>query len=570
MTGNGQWWKNAVIYQVYLRSFQDSDGDGIGDLKGIEERLPYLQELGIDIIWISPMFQSPMDDNGYDISDYYKVDPIFGTNEDMYRLISEAGKRGIRIILDLVVNHCSDEHEWFRRACENEESKEAGYFYFKRTPDGGEPNNWRSNFGGSVWSQLEDGRWYYHTFSPKQPDLNWENPILRKEIYKMVNWWLDKGIAGFRIDAITFIKKDLSFASVETEDGKRYPVENFENYAGIGKFLAELKQETFDRYDCFTVAEAPGVEQGDFCKYAGEDGFFSMIFDFTWESMEGEKDKSSLEAVERLKKKLFDSQKFANRHGWCGVFLENHDQARCLNRYLEEKDRNYYSASALATLYFFLHGTPYIYQGQEIGMENAVWSSVEELADTRAKITWEEKLSQGEDGGGLLQYFNDWGRDNARTPMQWSDEENAGFTEGRPWLKVQENYREVNVKKQQEEQDSLLSYYKKLIRIRKEEALADVMCKGGFDPLLEEEQGVIAYKRHYEGKELIVLVNLQNGKAALEPERCRRALGDAFGRKPLLGNYRQVEMEGGKIMLLPYQALVTAVGTAAIRADEPA
>ena len=560
MTGKVQWWKNAVVYQVYLRSFQDSDGDGIGDLKGIEERLPYLQELGIDVIWISPMFQSPMDDNGYDISDYYKVDPIFGTNEDMYRLIAEAGKRGIKIILDLVVNHCSDEHEWFQRACEDENSKEAEYFYFKRTADGKEPNNWRSNFGGSVWSQLEDGRWYYHTFSPKQPDLNWENPVLRKEIYKMVNWWLDKGIAGFRIDAITFIKKDLSFASVETEDKKRYPVENFENYPGIGDFLTELKRETFDRYDCFTVAEAPGVEQDDFCKYAGKDGFFSMIFDFSWESMEGEKDKSSLEAVERLKKKLFDSQQFVNGHGWCGVFLENHDQARCLNRYLEKKDRNYYSASALATFYFFLHGTPYIYQGQEIGMENTVWNSVEELADTRAKITWKEKLEQGEDGEKLLKYFNDWGRDNARTPMQWNDEENAGFTVGNPWLKVRDDYREVNVKKQWEEENSLLSYYKKLIRLRKEEAFAGIMQEGGFIPLLEKEQGVIAYKRNHEDKALIVLVNLQNRKAALEPELCRKVLGDAFGKKPLLGNYSGVEIEGGKVILQPYQALVIAAG----------
>ncbi len=285
-----------------------------------------------------------------------------------------------------------------------------------------------------------------------------------------------------------------------------------------------------------------------------------MIFDFSWESMEGEKDKSSLEAVERLKKKLFDSQQFVNGHGWCGVFLENHDQARCLNRYLEKKDRNYYSASALATFYFFLHGTPYIYQGQEIGMENTVWNSVEELADTRAKITWKEKLEQGEDGEKLLKYFNDWGRDNARTPMQWNDEENAGFTVGNPWLKVRDDYREVNVKKQWEEENSLLSYYKKLIRLRKEEAFADIMQEGGFIPLLEKEQGVIAYKRNHEDKALIVLVNLQNRKAALEPGLCRKVLGDAFGKKPLLGNYSGVEIEGGKVILQPYQALVIAAG----------
>lgn len=555
MTQGRQWWKNAVVYQVYIRSFQDSDGDGIGDIKGIEKRLPYLQELGINVIWLSPMFQSPMDDNGYDISDYYRVDPVFGTGEDMERLIAEAEKRGIRIILDLVVNHCSDEHEWFLRACEDENSREAGFFYFKRTDDGKEPNNWRSNFGGSVWSRLEDGRWYYHTFSPKQPDLNWENPLLRREIYRMVNWWLDKGIAGFRVDAITFIKKELSFKSVETADGRRYPVENLENYTGIGEFLAELKRETFDRYDCFTVAEAPGVAEADFEKYAGEDGYFSMIFDFAWESMEGEQDKSCPEAVERLKKRIFDSQRFISGRGWSGVFLENHDQARCLNRFLEEKDRNFYSASALATMYFFLYGTPYIYEGQEIGMANAVWNGIEELNDTRALITWRERREQGEDAEDILKYFSDWGRDNARTPMQWDGSTNAGFTQGEPWMKVQDNYREVNVERQKADGSSLLSYYKKLIRLRRSGELADVMAQGGFRPVMEAEKGVIAYRRAYEGKVLTVIVNFKNQPHAISVENCEIMPEESV----LLGNYEEIERKDGSIVLKPYQA-VTVFG----------
>ncbi len=562
MAGKGHWWRNAVVYQIYLRSFQDSNGDGIGDLKGVIERLPYLQELGIDVIWLSPMFQSPMDDNGYDISDYYRVDSVFGQDEDMDRLIKEAKEYGIRIILDLVINHCSDEHEWFRRAVRDEGCEEAGYFYFKRTEDGKEPNNWRSNFGGSVWSQLPDGRWYYHTFSPKQPDLNWENPRLRREVYKIINWWLGKGIAGFRVDAITFIKKDLSFASVETLDGERYPVENFENYPGIDDFLAELKRETFDKHDCFTVAEAPGVGNEDFKKYTGEDGFFSMIFDFSWESMEGEADKSSVDAIERLKKRILDNQQFMSRNGWCGIFLENHDQARCLNRYLEKADRGYHSASALATLYFFLYGTPYIYEGQEIGMVNAVWNSVDELADTRAKITWKERLEQGEDEKGLLEYFNHWGRDNARTPMQWNDGKNAGFTDGKPWLKVQDGYREVNVERQREDPGSLLSYYKKLIALRRDEALADIMGNGGFYPMHEAGQGIIAYRRASNGKAILVIVNLLNRENALNRENLTeghpdgKTIDELFSEGILLNNYMGIEINSKKLVLRPYQALV--------------
>lgn len=556
MTTKEQWWKNAVVYQIYPRSFQDSNGDGVGDLKGIEERLPYLKELGIDVIWISPMFKSPMDDNGYDISDYYQVDPVFGTNADMDSLIEAAKRLGIRIILDLVVNHCSDKHEWFRRASENEHSTEAGYFYFKRTLNGKAPNNWRSNFGGSVWSRLPDGRWYYHTFSPKQPDLNWENPQLRQEIYKMVNWWLDKGIAGFRVDAITFIKKDLSFQSVETKDGKLYPVENFENYPGITDFLSELKRETFDKHECFTVAEAPGVSSEDFDKYAGDDGFFSMIFDFAWESMEGEKDKSSVEAVERLKQKLFDSQQFISRHGWCGIFIENHDQARCLNRYLEQKDRNYYSASALAVLYFFLYGTPYIYEGQEIGIENAVWSGVDELDDTRARITWKERQEQGEDEKEILRYFNDWGRDNARTPMQWNDDENAGFTTGTPWMKVQGDYKKRNVARQLQEPFSLLSFYKKLIRLRKGELLEDIMVNGNFCPILDTQKGIIAYQREHERKNMTVLVNFVNAERNLDLETCGTLAGEGLEERILLNNYQEIRHGGQDIFLQPYQALV--------------
>lgn len=546
-----QWWKKAIVYQVYPRSFQDSNGDGMGDLNGIKMRLPYLKDLGIDVIWISPMFCSPMGDNGYDISDYYRVDPMFGTDADMDELIKEAKKLDIRIILDLVVNHCSDEHAWFQKAAADESSEEAGYFYFKRTKDDKEPNNWRSNFGGSVWSRLPDGRWYYHTFSPGQPDLNWENPKLRKEIYRMINWWLQKGIAGFRVDAITFIKKDISFASYETKDGHRYPVENFENQPGIDLFLTELKQETFDRYGCMTVAEAPGVKSGDFGRYAGENGYFSMIFDFAWESMEKEEDKSDKEAVERLKKRIFDSQSFISKNGWCGIFLENHDQSRCLNKYLEKKDRNYYSATALAALYFFLYGTPFIYEGQEIGMMNATWNSIDEIDDVRAKTIWREQVEQGEDGDKLLKYFSDWGRDNARTPMQWDSSENAGFTSASPWLKVQENYREINVESQLHNPDSLLSFYKRLIALHKSKDFEEILVRGSFQPVLEEKKGIIAYERVCEKKKITVIVNMTN-----QEQRLNSRYTGVLAAAPVLGNYKAIAYEEDCAVLRPYQALV--------------
>ncbi len=540
-----KWWKKSIVYQIYPKSFMDSNGDGIGDLNGITEKLEYLERLGINVIWISPMYCSPMEDNGYDISDYYAVNPIFGSNADMDRLIEEAGKRGIKIILDLVVNHCSDEHIWFKRAKADPECTEAGYFYFKKTEDGKEPNNWRSNFGGSLWSQLPDGRWYYHTFSKKQPDLNWENPKLREEIYKMINWWLEKGVAGFRVDAITFIKKDLTFHSRKTEGGKRYPIENLTDYPGIGKFLTEMKERTFDQHDCMTVAEAPGVDADTFCRYAGDDGYFSMIFDFNWENMENEEDKSSIEAVERWKKKIFDSQRFASVNGWSGIFLENHDQSRCVNKYLEPKYRTYMPITALATIYFFLHGTPFIYEGQEIGMTNARWNSIEEMDDVRAKGMYREALEQNEDPQKVLEYFGELGRDNARTPMQWSDEENAGFSKGTPWLKINDNYKEINVRDQEQREDSVLAYYKKLTALHREEPYETIFAEGIIVPRLEYLPGVIAYERTFDNKSVTVIVNFSEQGQEI-----------AIDGKCLLSNCGEIKRISGKVQLDGYQAVV--------------
>lgn len=541
-----EWWKKAVAYQIYPKSFKDSNGDGIGDLNGITEKLDYLKTLGVDVIWISPMYCSPMDDNGYDISDYYKVDPMFGTNDDMDRLLKEAEKRGIKIILDLVVNHCSDEHEWFRKAKQDPDCEEAGYFYFRTSEDDKEPNNWRSNFGGSVWTRLQDGRWYFHTFSKRQPDLNWENPKLREKIYTMINWWLERGVAGFRVDAITFIKKDLTFASRKTETGRRYPIEKLTDYPGIGDFLSEMKEKCFEQYDCMTVAEAPGVEAEAFRRYAGENGYFSMIFDFTWENMEDETNKSSVEAVERWKKKIFKNQQFTREIGWNGLFLENHDQSRCVNKYLEKDQISFASASALAVLYFYLYGTPFIYQGQEIGMTNAVWNSIEEMDDVRAKGMYQEAIDQNGNPEQVLRYLGELGRDNARTPMQWCDEKNAGFTEGTPWLKVNENYGDINVKDQEARGDSLLSFYKKLIALRHQKPYESVFIEGSFRPIMEELPAVIAYERVWEGQNVSVIVNFKNAEQEIP----------FMEGNCLLTNADIPKQVDGKYVLKAFQAIV--------------
>lgn len=534
------WWKESVVYQIYPQSFMDSNGDGIGDFNGIIQKLDYLQNLGVDVLWICPMYASPLVDNGYDISDYYKVNPIFGTNEDMEHLIEEAQKRKIKIILDLVVNHCSDQHEWFQKAMKDPNCEEASYFYFRTTENDKEPNNWRSNFGGSVWSRLPDGRWYYHTFAKEQPDLNWECKELRQKIYEMINWWLEKGIAGFRIDAITFIKKDLSFASRPMNDGERYPVENLTDYKGIGTFLDEMKEQCFDKYNCMTVAEAPGVDDAAFERYAGKNGYFSMIFDFGWENMEGENDKSSIHAVERWKKKMFTHVAHNSGIGWSAIFLENHDQSRCLNKFLERENISFYSASALASIYFFLYGTPFIYQGQEIGMTNVKWKNINDMDDIRAKRTYEEAVGQGKDPDEVLAYFSELGRDNARTPMQWDDSENGGFTCGKPWIKCNDNYRTINAQSEVNDPDSLYNYYKRLIQCYHDHA--DIVRQAEFRPMYEEYPGLFAYEREVNGKGLLVIVNFTNEKLMFQK----------IDQKCELCNYHETESE----WLQPYEARI--------------
>lgn len=543
-----QWWKETVTYQVYPRSFSDSNDDGIGDLRGIIQKLDYLRELGIGLLWVSPFCRSPMHDNGYDISDYYQVDPIFGTNGDAEELIGQCRKRDIRVMMDLVVNHCSSEHEWFQKAAADPACEEADYFIFRRTEDGTPPNNWRSNFGGPAWTRLSDGRWYLHTFDYRQPDLNWENPRLRGQIYTMMNWWLERGVAGFRVDAITFIKKDLSFASYETENGL-YPIENFQNYPGIGVFLKEMKQKVFLPHGCVTVAEAAGVGYDDLSAYMGEDGHFSMIFDFTWDHLikEGKKSKGDPHTIREWREKVFESQRQMQRTGWSPLFLENHDQARCPNKFFDADKIGCQSITMLAATYFFLRGTPFIYQGQEIGMTNYPIRDARDVFDTAAKTRIREAGDRGNDLSELLDDLREHSRDHARTPFQWDDTPFAGFSKTEPWIPVHPDYREVHVRQQQADPSSVLCWYKQLIALRRSQDYKEPLVYGDFSPIAVKEDCIVAYSRSFQGRTLVVL--------SLFSET-GRILDLPLPLKKIILSNDEIDLKDGRISLKGYQTVL--------------
>jgi len=537
----------AVIYQIYPMSFCDSDGNGIGDLRGIIQKLDYLKNLGVTVLWLCPVYQSPMADNGYDISDYYQIAQQFGTNQDMDELIAQADQRGMKIILDLITNYCSDEHEWFQRALKEPESKEARYFYFVQSTNGA-PNNWRSIFGGSVWESVGEDRYYYHTFGKKQPDLNWENEELRSEIYRMAIWWLNRGVAGFRVDAITFIKKDTTFQNhYPTLDNGLYPIERLTNYPGIDVFLTEFKNEVFRKSNCITVAEAPGVPIEQVADYCGENGYFSMIFEFSYADMNQHYPEWS---VGEFKKRIFKSQLESQKGGWLGVFLENHDQPRSPSKYIKAEDIDAfrdYPKTMLATLYFLLRGTPFIYQGQEIGMENYPFKELEDFRDIMAIQCYQESVDSGREKASALDDLKHTTRDNGRTPMQWNDSANAGFSNVTPWISVHPNYEYINVETQEIKDDSVLSFYKKLISLRKDDTVKDLFIYGDFQPV-ESDDEMFVYLRTFGEKRALVVCNFSNQKQTIDllfsPVRI------------LLCNYSLPQLDGTKLLCLPYQAIV--------------
>ena len=552
-----KWWHDKVAYQIYPKSFCDSNGDGIGDLRGIISKLDYLKELGVDIIWISPIYCSPMVDQGYDISDYYNIDPIFGTMEDMHELLKQAKERNMYILMDLVVNHCSDKHEWFRKALEDPEGEYADYFYIREGKGDKPPCNWRSYFGGSVWEKIPNtNKYYLHVFAKEQPDLNWENPKVKNEIYKMINWWLEKGLSGFRIDAIINIKKDLRFQDfpADREDGLCSIDRMLEAAEGVGDMLKELKEETFEKFDAFTVGEVFNNKEEELYKFIGKDGYFSTMFDFEMEIL-GKCEKgwygNKTFTTNELRTAIFDSQIKTMDIGFKANIIENHDEPRGVSRYIPKEDLNDQSKKMLASISLMLRGIPFIYQGQELGMTNSKFNSIKEIDDISTIDQYKVAIKEGYSEEEALEIINTYSRDNARTPFQWDSSENAGFTTGKPWLKVNENYKEINAVSQVENEDSVFNFYKKLINLRKSEEFKDAVVYGKFEPVLENYDNLVAFYRKGSSKKLMLLANYQNEEQTIE-------LSKSYS-KVLLNNYKELKHEDDKIILQGYQALILEV-----------
>ena len=506
-----KWWHEKIAYQIYPKSFNDGNGDGIGDLRGIIEKLDYLKELGIDIVWISPIYQSPFVDQGYDISDYYKIAPEFGTMEEFDELLAEAKKRGIEIVMDLVINHCSDQHEWFQKALADPYGEYADYFYFEKGRNGGAPSNYRSYFGGSVWEPVPGTDLYYlHLFAKEQPDLNWNNPKMKEELFAMIRWWLEKGVAGFRIDAIINIKKDPNFPNFPADgpDGLASCTKMVEEVEGVGELLEELRQKAFDPYQAFTVAEVFNMREEELKEFVGENGHFSTMFDFSAHLLTGGEhgwyDAKPVKFSE-WKRTVIESQLEVQNVGFLANIIENHDEPRGASTYLPEYAVNPRGIKMLAAVNILLRGLPFLYQGQEIGMRNCPMDSIEDYDDINTKDQYRTALEAGCTEEEALDACIRYSRDNARTPMQWSHEKEAGFTTGKPWLKVNPNYTEINVEDQLNDEDSVLHFYKKLIALRKSEAYRETLIFGRFVPAFEADEDVFAFYRESESGDRIFI-----------------------------------------------------------------
>ncbi|MGD6832347.1 glycoside hydrolase family 13 protein [Sutcliffiella halmapala] len=547
------WWKEAVAYQVYPRSFMDSNGDGIGDLRGVISKLDYLKELGIDVIWICPMYKSPNVDNGYDISDYQDIMEDFGNMADFDELLAETHNRGMKLIIDLVINHTSDQHPWFIESASSKDNPKRDWYIWEDGKDGKEPNNWESIFNGPAWQYDEKTEQYYmHIFATEQPDLNWENKDVRFALYSMVNWWLDKGIDGFRVDAISHIKKEPGFPDLPNPKKLDY-VPSFDymmNVEGIQKHLEELKEQTFARYDIMTVGEANGVKLNQADEWVGEEnGKFNMIFQFEhlglWEKgTEGGVD------LLQLKETLTKWQKGLEGNGWNALFLENHDQARSVSTWGNDKEYLVESAKSLGALYFLMQGTPFIYQGQELGMTNVRFESINDYDDVGMKNLYNIESAKGEEQAQkVMEIIWAKGRDNSRTPMQWNDQPNGGFTTGTPWMGVNENYKTINVENQWNDPNSVLSFYRDMINLRKAE---DVFVYGAYDLILEEDTQVYGYTRTLGEKVAVVLCNLSGEEAAIELDTLNVSSSDLR-----MQNYEVEEHEDASEMTLkPYETRV--------------
>ncbi len=554
---NTQWWKEAVVYQIYPRSFMDSNGDGVGDLKGITSKLDYLKELGIDVIWMSPIYQSPNDDNGYDISDYQAIMKEFGTMEDFDELLCEAHKRGLKIVMDLVVNHTSDEHYWFVESRKAEKNPYSDYYIWRDgKPDGSEPNNWGSCFGGSAW-QYDEGRgqYYLHLFSKKQPDLNWDNPKVREEVFRMMTWWCEKGIDGFRMDVISMISK-----TKEMPDG---PIKGlYGDYASycihgpnVHTYLKEMNEKVLSRYDLMTVGETAGVTPEQACLYAGNDtGELNMVFQFEHVDVHGKYGKWNNQRMPltSLKKILSKWQNELFGKAWNSLFWDNHDQPRAVSRFGDDSpEYRVVSAKMLATCLHMMHGTPYIYQGEELGMTNYPFESPADFKDIESVHAYEEWCESGRVSHELFwPCITAVSRDNARTPIQWDDTENAGFSTGTPWMPVNPNYREINARAAMADPESVFHYYQKLIALRKQ---YPVIVYGSYQLLLEDSEELFVYIREYEGEKLLVVCSFTDKEVEFEIPK------EFQGAQCLIANYEN-SYDSEKMVLKPYEAFVLRVG----------
>ncbi|WFA20008.1 alpha-glucosidase [Paenibacillus mucilaginosus] len=548
-------WKEAVVYQIYPRSFMDSNGDGIGDLQGIVSRLDYLQELGVDVVWLSPVYQSPNDDNGYDISDYQAILGEFGTMEDWERLLEGLHARGIKLIMDLVVNHTSDEHPWFVSSRESKDSPYRDYYWWRPGRDGREPTNWVSVFSGPAWEYDEaTGEYYMHLFSKKQPDLNWENEKVREEVYEMMTWWLDKGIDGFRMDVINMISKEPSLP--DAGDARyAWGGEYFTNGPRIHEFLQEMNRRVLSRYDIMTVGETPGITAEEAVLYTGEDrGELNMVFQFEHMDVDSEGSKWNVKPwkLTDLKRILNKWQLELQGRGWNSLYLNNHDQPRMVSRFGNDGPYRVESAKMLATLLHTMQGTPYIYQGEEIGMTNVRFGSVEEYKDIETLNWYKERMAEGADPAELLRAVHAKGRDNARTPFQWDASPNGGFTAGTPWLAVNPNYHEINAEEARRNPDSIFHYYKKLIALRKQH---DIMVYGEFISILDEHEQIYAYLRKLGEERWLILLNFAGESAVFELP----GSVEGGGGELIIGNYGDAESQAASVRrvdLRPYEARV--------------
>lgn len=551
-----QWWKESVVYQIYPRSFMDSNGDGIGDLQGIISKLDYLKELGIDVIWLSPVYESPNDDNGYDISDYCKIMNEFGTMEDWDELLHEMHERNMKLMMDLVVNHTSDEHNWFIESRKSKDNKYRDYYIWRPGKEGKEPNNWGAAFSGSAWKYDEmTDEYYLHLFSKKQPDLNWDNEKVRQDVYEMMKFWLEKGIDGFRMDVINFISKEEGLPAVETEEeGYVSGHKHFMNGPNIHKYLHEMNGEVLSHYDIMTVGEMPGVTTEEAKLYTGEERKeLQMVFQFEHMDLDsGEGGKWDVKpcSLLTLKENLTKWQKALEHTGWNSLYWNNHDQPRVVSRFGNDGMYRIESAKMLATVLHMMKGTPYIYQGEEIGMTNVRFQSIDEYRDIETLNMYKEKvIDHGEDIEKVMESIYIKGRDNARTPMQWNDQNHAGFTKGEPWITVNPNYKEINVKQAIQDEGSIFYYYKKLIELRKNN---EIVVYGSYDLILDNDPSIFAYVRTYGDEKLLVIANFTADESVFEmPKDISYSESELF-----IHNY-DVEIGSiDNIPLRPYEAIV--------------